>query len=574
MSNQLLHKKQMLRHTPLFDESFVVEKYCDEDRHDDISVEVTYLNERHMWKYGTSGLFNGAYYQNGYGDLINLSYPAIIHYITNGYFEARRPSSLVDIDFIVEQIIDSSLPLNAVESQEVKVKVLAEYPGIFELLESTNVNPNRLFDNQYYLEQNEFEAGEIEEIYKNVPLLHFYRNGGVNLNTKKFLETSPLFCMADYLVENRDVSEAPVNPLEHLLTHGLREKRLSCFKNVFNTEFLRNTADLYNDTSFENHEKFIQLSSTSGQLGGPSWNSKYKEEKLPSLALDEANYKGATVTVGSVLYDNSDEELECLILSINREIARCAEFDIKLVYSFFVNDIENIGRYTKYIEADKLHSAPEGNIGFGAAHNELMERAFSESEYYFGINPDGYILRNCVLNLVNFTAYYDNAVLVEANTMPVGHPKWFDPIKLDTKWVSGVAFFLSKRLWVDVKGFDSDIHMYCEDVDFSWRVRAAGYGLKICPTASFFHDVTPRFSDEQKKSEEGRRKEMLLGAYYLCKKWRAEEQAEEYYQTLVSENLLLPNATPLNPKKIMPKSIAKQVSDFKFGLRFAPSRYW
>jgi len=204
-----------------------------------------------------------------------------------------------------------------------------------------------------------------------------------------------------------------------------------------------------------------------------------------------------------------------------------------------------------------------------------MKDNFVTTDYYFGINPDGYLINDCIKALVNFSRYYDDNALIEANTLPVNHPKWYDPALFDTKWVSGVAFFLPKNIWQDVGGFDEEIHMYCEDVDLSWRVRASGYSLKVCPTAKYFHDVTPRFKQKLEESEhKTRRKAMLMGAYYLSVKWRADAQAEKYQQMLVTENLALPNQSLATPSQLIPRSVAGEVADFKHDLRFSPSRYW
>lgn len=55
-------------------------------------------------------------------------------------------------------------------------------------------------------------------------------------------------------------------------------------------------------------------------------------------------------------------------------------------------------------------------------------------------------------------------------------------------WVSGACFAVSARLWRAVGGLDESYFLYWEDVDFTWRVRAAGGGVRILDTASAVHD--------------------------------------------------------------------------------------
>jgi len=177
MTNQLLQMKSILQQTPLFDDDHFKNTYLPKSEHSAVSAEVRYLNEKDLWACGASALFNGSYYTFGSTDLQNLTYPSIIHYITNGYFEARRPSALVDIDYIVLQISgETTLPEDAHACHELKKNILKEYSGVFHLLSSTGVNPNRLFDNQYYLDHNGVDISELKRMktfeITNISLQH------------------------------------------------------------------------------------------------------------------------------------------------------------------------------------------------------------------------------------------------------------------------------------------------------------------------------------------------------------------------------------------------------------------
>ena len=58
--------------------------------------------------------------------------------------------------------------------------------------------------------------------------------------------------------------------------------------------------------------------------------------------------------------------------------------------------------------------------------------------------------------------------------IPYEHPKAYDPVTLDTPWVSGAATLFRREAFEAVGGFDDAIFMYGEDVDLSWRLRARG----------------------------------------------------------------------------------------------------
>ncbi|WP_186317705.1 glycosyltransferase family 2 protein [Curtobacterium sp. 9128] len=52
---------------------------------------------------------------------------------------------------------------------------------------------------------------------------------------------------------------------------------------------------------------------------------------------------------------------------------------------------------------------------------------------------------------------------------------------------SGGAAFLRRAAVDEVGGFDEDLFMYYEDVDLSWRLRLAGYGIRNAPDAVVVH---------------------------------------------------------------------------------------
>lgn len=51
---------------------------------------------------------------------------------------------------------------------------------------------------------------------------------------------------------------------------------------------------------------------------------------------------------------------------------------------------------------------------------------------------------------------------------------FYDSSHLNVDWVSGACFLTRRDLWENLAGFDEDIFMYCEDVDYCKRVRELG----------------------------------------------------------------------------------------------------
>jgi N-acetylglucosaminyl-diphospho-decaprenol L-rhamnosyltransferase len=54
-------------------------------------------------------------------------------------------------------------------------------------------------------------------------------------------------------------------------------------------------------------------------------------------------------------------------------------------------------------------------------------------------------------------------------------------------WVSGAAIMVRRSVLEQLDGFDEGFFMYCEDIDFCKRLRAAGHDLRFEPTATVTH---------------------------------------------------------------------------------------
>jgi GT2 family glycosyltransferase len=70
----------------------------------------------------------------------------------------------------------------------------------------------------------------------------------------------------------------------------------------------------------------------------------------------------------------------------------------------------------------------------------------------------------------------------------VDGPQFDEPREL--KYATGCAWLLSRKALEAVGGFDPAYFMYQEDYDFSYRLRAAGFGLRYVPTARVRHAVS------------------------------------------------------------------------------------
>lgn len=126
------------------------------------------------------------------------------------------------------------------------------------------------------------------------------------------------------------------------------------------------------------------------------------------------------------------------------------------------------------------------NVGFGVGHNRNLEAA--RAEFVLLLNQNIEIEPGALADLIN-TARRDEARVAawEMRQIPYEHPKEYNPVNLDTTWVSGAATLFRRSALAAVGGFDPHIFMYGEDVDLSWRLRAAGWRLRYLPRCAVIH---------------------------------------------------------------------------------------
>ncbi len=126
------------------------------------------------------------------------------------------------------------------------------------------------------------------------------------------------------------------------------------------------------------------------------------------------------------------------------------------------------------------------NLGSGGGSNRLMES--TDADLVWILNPDTYPSPTSLLHLLNAIAT-DDVAAVDARQLPIEHPKGFDPVTGEAAWVSGACMMVRRSAALAVDGFDDHFFpMYCDDVDFSWRLRLAGWKVAHAPLAAVFHD--------------------------------------------------------------------------------------
>jgi hypothetical protein len=126
------------------------------------------------------------------------------------------------------------------------------------------------------------------------------------------------------------------------------------------------------------------------------------------------------------------------------------------------------------------------NLGSARGHNRLA--ASGGSDFLLIYNPN--VIASPVLLQEMLKPFENGGIgIVEAKQLPLEHPKEYDRQTGETGWATTACALTPAELFHRVGEFDADsFFMYCDDVDYSWRVRLAGFKVIFQPSAVVFHD--------------------------------------------------------------------------------------
>jgi GT2 family glycosyltransferase len=158
------------------------------------------------------------------------------------------------------------------------------------------------------------------------------------------------------------------------------------------------------------------------------------------------------------------------------------------------------------------------NLGFGKANN--LGATYANGEYLFLLNTDTLLINNAIEILYKFMcqAVNKNVAICGGNlfTKDLNHNYSYSnrypsllnlflyrsQLRLsfkkadffnssandkDVAIIIGADFFIRKKIYEEVKGFDPNFFMYIEDGDLCFRVYKAGYRIVSVPEAKIIH---------------------------------------------------------------------------------------
>jgi len=271
-----------------------------------------------------------------------------------------------------------------------------------------------------------------------------------------------------------------------------------------------------------------------------------------------------SVCLGIVLYRNAPEELArlCASLAWNRETLGDTGFRVKWLDN---SPTDALAEVVAKLWPGADYRPSGANLGFGAAHNRLMTEAFASPDVraYVCVNPDAVLHPACIRELLSEMERAPRTGLVEGQAFPDEHPKPYDMRTHETAWCCGCVLLVTRELYARIGGFDERFFMYCEDVDLSWRARAAGFSVRVAPGALAHHYTYDR-AVSATREQSVRKSGALLGAKYGNAEFMRERLRE--YEALGGPQFPVPAVE-------RPERALARISDFGHFLDFAKGRW-
>ncbi len=204
-----------------------------------------------------------------------------------------------------------------------------------------------------------------------------------------------------------------------------------------------------------------------------------------------------TLRLQTILYHNEIENLEKSLASVAKavEVSRRKGGSIDFVdvcYGdasaeplFTDETVEKLNR--KYGDFLKLEYMFFGfNSGTSKGQNVMFKTC--KAEYLLAMNPDVILCPDFFIEMMIPYDTMENVGMVEARQCPLEHPKIFDPKTGEEPWGAMACVIIPSKVFDKLGGLDEkNFFLYCDDVDFSWRLRLNGYKVIYRPRAFCYH---------------------------------------------------------------------------------------
>ena len=205
-----------------------------------------------------------------------------------------------------------------------------------------------------------------------------------------------------------------------------------------------------------------------------------------------------SLQIQSVLFGNDIIHLDRSLDSLSRAIELAIEggvIDRALVSYGDCSPLPTLTAEALAARSERLREGGADGLRYtffdenlGSAEGNNRQWADTDADLIFILNPDTVVAPDTLIELIS-PLRQPGVGIVEARQLPIEHAKDYDPVTGDTSWASGACSMVPMSVIREIAGYDSHgFFLYCDDVDFSWRARLAGYRIVHQPSARVFHD--------------------------------------------------------------------------------------
>ena len=140
------------------------------------------------------------------------------------------------------------------------------------------------------------------------------------------------------------------------------------------------------------------------------------------------------------------------------------------------------------------------NLGFAEGNNLAIEHA--KGELLLLINNDTWVEKNFLEQLVEELHSRNLDVIgpreadyitkakrkkYSSHIDPLGHPVYLYDSEKPNFYLTGVCLLFKKSLYKEIGGFDSNFFMYCEEIDWFWRLQMSNKKFAYSDEALVYH---------------------------------------------------------------------------------------
>ncbi len=157
------------------------------------------------------------------------------------------------------------------------------------------------------------------------------------------------------------------------------------------------------------------------------------------------------------------------------------------------------------------------NGGYAKGYNDALK--YIDADIYALVNSDIEVTKNWLSPIISEFKSDENTAIIQPKILdfknkeyfeyagagggyidkygfPFCRGRIFDSIEKDSQqyntiqrifWASGACFFVRKRVFDELNGFDKDFFAHQEEIDFCWRVQNAGYNIKYVGASKVYH---------------------------------------------------------------------------------------